>query len=356
MKKELHTKIICTIGPTSKSPTVLRNLIAHGADALRINLSHTELPEAITIAQNIRRISKTIPLILDTQGKETRVYAIGQKEVDLVKGQRVNVTSDPDTKLANALGITRYEALAKLKYNDSMYINDDSIELKFLRQGPETGSSTFVVAVGGTVGVPKNIRLTKKTKLPSLLTERDRAAIQAGKKFGVTEVSLSYIENARDIAEARSSVGPKIKLSSKIESGEAIKNLDELIRASDSIMIDRNDLGTEIGYERIPLIQKFITQKCLAAKKPIFVATHLLETMITKAKPTRGEVNDIVNLVLDGVSGLILSSETAVGENPVRILDTMRKLVTEAELVSRKNNWKQDLQSIVKQLERLHYI
>lgn len=348
MKKELRTKIICTIGPTSKSPDVLRNLIAHGASALRINLSHTPLSEATLIAQNIRRISKTIPLILDTQGKETRFYSTG-KEINLSKGEQF--------ELVKPLAITRPEVLLSLKPNDSIYINDNGIHLKFLGRDKKTGVVRFKVLTAGTIGVPKNIRFAKKVNIDRLLTDEDHAAIHIGKKLGVTEVSLSYVENAKDVAEARQAVGPKTKLSSKIETETAVKNLDELIRASDSIMIDRNDLGTEIGYERIPLIQKFITQKCLAAKRPIFVATHLLETMIPgKAKPTRGEVNDIVNLVLDGVNGLILSSETAVGENPVHILDTMKKLVTEAELVSRKDKWGRDLGGIVKQLEKLHYI
>lgn len=357
MNDKLRTKIICTIGPTSQDPRVLRGLIKGGASALRINLSHTSTSEAVTIFKNIRKISKDFPIIVDTQGKETRIFSPtkqllrrGEKVGVIVEGQKIRSLSG----LKN-LFITRSEVLSSFSPGDMVYVDDNSIQLKFLKS--ESGSQMFVFSVvkGGLISSPKNIRVKKVFKPKSLLTERDKQVIKDMKKYGVEEVSLSYVSDYKDVVEARTIIGSKAKLSSKVETLEAVKNLDGLIKFSDSILIDRNDLGTEVGYEKVPLIQKFITKRCLNAGKPIFVATHLLETMTTREKPTRGEVNDIINLVLDGVSGLVLSSETAIGKNPVKILLTLKKLIRQGEFILNKQK-NDSVANVIERLEELKYI
>jgi pyruvate kinase len=347
MKK---TKIICTIGPTSQSINVLRALIRGGVDALRINLSHTPYDRTIEIMKSIRKISKNIPLIIDSQGKEVRVGAIG--EVQLIKNQKIRLY--PQSEKNNRQGflyITRPE-IFKNSVNEVISIDDHDIRLKISKLLSD-GSIECVVLKGGKVSSPKTTHLTTKYVPKEMLTERDKKIMKQAGKFGITELALSYINNLADIKDAKKHIGKKIKITSKIETLEAVKNIDSLIKFSDNISIDRKDLGTEIGYEKIPIVQKFIIKKCLRSKKPIFVATNILDTMIHNNKPSRGEVNDIISMVLDGATGLILSSETSIGKNPVKIFKTLKKIVKEAEFILNK---KQDTDSVIERLEELNYV
>ncbi len=342
---------ICTIGPKSNSLPILRGLVKAGASALRINLSHTPADTAIMLMKLVRKASKNTPLIIDTQGKETRIGTADGTATAFTAGSSVTVASEAPA----ALLVSRPEIIPFLKKGDRIFVDDNAVELEVLTIPRSKTQFTATIRRGGTLGVFKNIRLNRKFRPPTMLTERDRVVIEEGKKYGMTEISLSYVHDATDVAEARTFVGKKIRVSSKIETRAAISNLDGLLKISDAILIDRNDLGTEIGWEKIPLVQKFIVRKCIAAKIPVFVATHLLENMITKNKPTRGEVNDIVNTVLDGVSGLVLSSETAVGQDPVLILKTLRTIAQQGQFIMNQRRGA-PIDSVIQHLEKLHYL
>ena len=353
----MKTKTICTIGPKSSSKEVLSALIRKKTDALRINLSHTPPKQAIELIARMRSISKKIPIIIDTQGKETRMMAPFGKTITLKRGENISVTPFGSPVEKKSLWITRPEFIQAIPRGKKIFIDDDRIVLKAITPTKnELPSLECKVIKGGEMNVPKNIRLEKKLEPKTMLTETDRIVIKKALPYGIAEISLSYVSTAKDVEEVRKFVGNrKIRLSSKIETRRAIDNLDSLISASDSILIDRNDLGTEIGYQKIPFVQKFITKRCQREGKPIFVATHLLENMIHKDKPTRGEVNDIINLVLDGVNGLILSSETAIGKNPVKILGALKKIVAEGELVMAMQQ-KNSSTDVIGRLNELKYI
>ncbi|MBI4085857.1 MAG: hypothetical protein HY433_01270 [Candidatus Liptonbacteria bacterium] len=353
----MKTKIICTIGPKSDSAKTLSGLIRKKTDALRINLSHTPPERAIKLIEDIRALSKKIPIIIDTQGKETRMMAPFGKTAILKRREHISIIPFGSSMQSKSLWITRPEFIAAIPRGEKISIDDNRIVLKVLgRKKDPSPRLECVIVRGGEMSVPKNIRLEKKIEPKTMLTDADRLVIKKALPYGISEISLSYVSAAKDVEEVRRFIGKKnILISSKIETRRAINNLDSLIAASDTILIDRNDLGTEIGYEKIPFVQKLITKQCVKERKPIFVATHLLENMLHKDKPTRGEVNDIINLVLDGVNGLILSSETAVGKNPVKILGTLRKIVSEAEVVlaiQQKNN----STGVIERLNELNYI
>lgn len=350
--KKLATHILCTIGPTSESKTVISGLVKAGVQGLRINLSHTPPEKALAIARTIRSVSKTVPLIIDTQGKETRVGSLAGS-ITISTGDTLTITHSHTHPLP-ALHISRSDVFDVVRRGDRFSLDDNALEFKIMNIDREHSHLTVVAVKGGVVAAPKNIKFKKPFEPKYPLTERDLETIKLLAPLGITEVSLSYVTDAADIKHLRAMVSKNIQISSKIEKMAAITNLDEIIQGSDRVFIDRNDLGTEIGYEKIPLVQKFITARCIAAEKPVFVATHLLENMITKDKPTRGEVNDIINLVLDGVHGLILSSETAVGKDPVRIVKTLQTLIAQAEFILHKT--KGAVADTLARLDTLHYL
>jgi len=324
-------KTICTIGPRSRSPEIILGLIKTGADALRINLSHTPPAQAKKMIVQIRSLSKRIPIIIDTQGKETRIGASRQKAVLLKKNAEIVVahTLSPQARKSDAvLFISRADVLLSLKTGHTIFVDDNNIQLQVLRSEPDTLVLKCMVIQGGPIGAAKNIRLENEFEPKTALTIADKSVIAFAKKFPPCEVALSYVADASDVQEARKFIGPRIPITSKIETLKSLKNLMAIVKASDALSIDRNDLGTNVGAENIPRIQKNVIALCRRLQKPVFVATHFLETMVSNNKPTRGEINDIYNTALDGASGIILSSETAVGKDPVHILKTLRTILS----------------------------
>lgn len=329
---------ICTIGPSSNSLKVIGGLIAAGADALRVNLSHTPPADAKKIIMQIRKLSKRIPIIVDTQGKETRLKASGRKMAILKNGAKVLIAHPLSPKSSSAaLHISRADVLLSLKKGDSIFADDNSIKLRVLKSEPDNLLIKCLVINGGSLGAAKNIRLENNFEPKTMLTIADKDVIDFAKKFPPYEIALSYVANASDVKGAKKMIGPGVPITAKIETRKALKNLAAITRASDAISLDRNDLGTNVGAEAIPRIQKNMIALGRKLRKPVFVATHFLESMIRNSKPTRGEINDIYNTAKDGASGIILSSETAVGENPVHILQTLQKILLDFDKPGSKN-------------------
>lgn len=326
----MKIKTIATIGPRSKSPKVILGLMRAGVDALRINLSHTPPAEAKKLITKIRSISQRIPIIVDTQGKETRIGANGQKAILLKKGAELIVAHPLSSRArkSNALlFISRADVLLSLKTGHTIFVDDNAIQLRVVKSEPDNLALKCLVMQGGPIGAAKNIRLENHFEPKTALTIADKTVIAFAKKFPPCEVALSYVADASDVQEAREFVGRRVPITSKVETRKSLKNLVAIARASDALSIDRNDLGTNVGAENIPRIQKHIIATCRRIRKPVFVATHFLETMVLNNKPTRGEINDIYNTALDGATGIILSSETAVGKDPVHILKTLRSIL-----------------------------
>ncbi len=289
---------------------------------LRINLSHTpldKLGEVISLIQS----STSLPICLDTEGAQVRT---GPMDANVTVGeqQRIIISSDVVSGTANRLAVTPSSVIDNLELNSLIGLDFDGVVLlvlKRIEQGVET-----VVVNGGKIGSNKAVVIEPAPLLPPL-SEKDRAAIQLGLQHGIRHFALSFANSAADVELLRSLVGSEATIIAKIESKRGIENIDDILRHADEILIDRGDLSREVPLENLPYLQKIIIRKANVAGVPVNVATNLLESMLTNRKPTRAEINDIVNTMLDGANGLVLAAETAIGAHPVQTVDTVLSLI-----------------------------
>lgn len=345
-----RTKIVCTIGPASDSEQVLEALFKEGLDVCRLNFSHgtqEEHLERLKRIKNIRnKLNLPIATMLDTKGPEIRlgVFKDGMR-VNLETGDRFTLTTrelEGDEKIASV----SYKELPKdVKVGSRILIDDGLVELRVESvEGTEIHCSCFN---GGEISSRKGVNVPDaQVNLPAL-TEKDISDIKFAVRNDMDFIAASFIRKAQDVLDIRKILEEEgdynIKIISKIESKEGLENLDEIIEASDGIMVARGDLGVEIDTEKVPIAQKNMIKKCNEKGKVVITATQMLDSMIRNPRPTRAEANDVANAVLDGTSCVMLSGETASGKYPIQSVATMRKIleVTEEsmdfdEILSRK--------------------
>ncbi len=332
-----RTKIIATIGPASSSITQLKKMMLAGMDVCRLNFSHSEHSEHIKTIQNVRSLNKSLKndvcLLADLQGPKLRLGLVENDCVIVKKGQFLTLTNKNIIGNSEKLNI-RYAHLGKdLKKGEKILIDDGKIEFlvnKIINQN----EIEIKVIVGGEVKSRKGFNLPNtKVSMPSL-TPKDIEDLDFAIKNNVEWVALSFVREAKDILELKKYIQKKKGhqwVIAKIEKPEAVKNIDSIIEAADGIMIARGDLGVEMPLQDLPLIQKNIIDKCLNACKPVIVATQMMETMIHSSVPTRAEVSDVANAVIDGADALMLSAETSVGKYPVKVIETMQKVICDVE-------------------------
>ncbi|MGD0167835.1 MAG: pyruvate kinase [Gaiellaceae bacterium] len=325
----MKIKILCTLGPSSFSPDVIRGLDERGVHLLRINLSHTA-PEALeeTIA-SVRAVSST-PICLDTQGAQVRCGRI-QADVTLQEGAEVRLTDQPVTGDEREIPLwpgTVFEALAP---GSKVSLDFDGAMLQIIAVEP--GSARATVVSPGRVRSNKAVTVDPPLALPAL-TEQDEAAIRIGAAHGITHYALSFAASAANVARIRELAPAGAHIMSKIESRAGVRNMDEIIEASDSVLIDRGDLSREVPLEYVPYYQKAVVRRANRGNRPVYVATNLLESMVSNRQPTVAEVNDIANTLLDGVHGLVLAAETAVGLDPVGSVDIVLRAIEAFERTS----------------------
>ncbi len=335
MKK---TKIICTLGPASTNKEVFKKLIAEGLNVARLNFSHGDHEshkKVIDMVKSVRsELAKPIAIMLDTKGPEIRTKEFSVKEVELVKGTEYTLTTR-DVLGDDKICAVNYDGFVKdLAIGDRVLIDDGLVELVV----KEKLSDTDVLLDVKNDGIIKN---HKGVNLPGVsvnlpaITERDIADIIFGAKNGVDYVAASFVRKADDVLAIRNVLenngGKEIGIISKIENEEGVKNIDEIIRVSDGIMVARGDLGVEIPIEKVPLVQKEIISKCNIAGKPVVTATQMLDSMIRNPRPTRAESTDVANAILDGTDAIMLSGETAAGEYPVEAVRTMATIAKTTE-------------------------
>lgn len=315
-------QILCTLGPASLNRGTIERLQARGVDLFRINLSHTPLDRVAETIKTIQSFS-SVPVCLDTEGAQVRT---GTMLTDVVVSDRQHVTLTGEfvAGTGDRFTLTPPSVFSDLKANTLIGVDFDGVQLLVLRAN-ENGVDT-VVLNGGKIGSNKAVTVDPAPYLPPL-SEKDVEAIKIGLAYGVTHYALSFANSAEDVNELRKLVGPDATIISKIESKRGVRNIDAILQASDQILIDRGDLSREVPLENLPFLQKAIIRKANIAKVPVHVATNLLESMITNRKPTRAELNDIVNTMLDGANGLVLAAETAIGGHPVRTADIVLGLI-----------------------------
>lgn len=334
MKK---TKIICTIGPASENRAILKNMMLAGMNGARLNFSHgthEEHKKKIDMVKELRdELGLYISLILDTKGPEIRTGKFGVKEVQLVEGQKFTITTE-DVMGTNELCTVSYKGLVKdVRPGDKLLIDDGLVGLTI----DEVIGENIICTVnnGGQVKDYKSVNVPGvKVKLPAV-TERDKEDIEFGIKEDFDYIAASFVRKASDVEEMRVFLRDRgaghIKIISKIENKEGVDNINEIIAASDGIMVARGDLGVEIPAEQVPLTQKKIIKLCNMEGKPVITATQMLDSMIRNPRPTRAEVTDVANAIFDGTDVIMLSGETASGKYPVETVKQMYEIAVATE-------------------------
>jgi len=332
-----RTKIVATIGPATSSYEMLKTIIQEGVDVCRLNFSHGTYEDHKKVIDNIKQVNHDlnthVSMLLDLQGPKLRVGEMLDNKVDLKTGSIVIVSTKPIIGTSEKISV-KFETLAKdVKPGELILLDDGKIEIEVLESNSEDEIKCKVNS-GGFLSSKKGFNLPQtKLSIPAM-TEKDRNDLMFGLEHKVDWIGLSFVRKAEDILELKEIIEKsewKPRVIAKIEKPEALDNLDEIIAVTDGVMVARGDLGVELPMEQVPVIQKRIVKKCIEAAKPVIIATQMMESMITNSSPTRAEVNDIANAVMDGADAVMLSAETSVGAFPVLAIKHMQRTIAEAE-------------------------
>lgn len=331
------TKIVCTIGPATKEVETLKKLILEGMNVARINFSHGSYESQKVYIENVKKareeLNMPVALLLDTQGPEIRTGVLEQMPVELKADDVFTLVNDDIVGNKERVSVTYKELYRDINVGTQILIDDGKIELEVI----EIKDKDVVCKVtnGGFLGNRKSINLPgTHVNLPSL-KEKDVQDLKDGCMADFDFIAASFVRNAQDVKLIRKVLdengGKDIKIISKIENQEGIDNLDEIIEISDGIMVARGDLGVEIPYYEVPIMQKKFIQKCNNAGKMVITATQMLDSMTENPNPTRAEVSDVANAIFDVTGAIMLSGESAMGKYPVKCVETMNKIATAVE-------------------------
>lgn len=333
-----RTKIVATIGPASETKSVLPKLLKAGVDLVRVNFSHGDIKEFAKIFRNVRAVAKQIgrpiPIIQDLQGPKLRVGEIASG-VRYRRGDTVTLTNKKVVGDEETIPVGYKKLPSEVKPGDAILLHDGEIELEVTHTTPTT--ATAVVRRGGALLSHQGMNLPGSGLSIPAVTAKDKRDLEWGLRHKTDWVAISFVKTAEDIEKVRKSIDRQVngnyspRLMAKIEKPEAIAHLSEIIKAADGVMVARGDLGVETDPAEVPFIQKEIIHRANRAGKPVVTATQMLESMVEHPRPTRAEVSDIANAVLDGTDAVMLSEETAVGEYPVEAIRAMKHVIEDAE-------------------------
>lgn len=333
MRRHRRVKILATLGPASADRTMLAKLFEAGADIFRINMSHAShdaMRERIRMIRSLEAdYGRPIGILVDLQGPKLRVGMFKDGVVELVKGATFVMDSDPTPGDIDRVHLPHPEILRALRPGHVVLIDDGKVKLHIQESTPER--SVAIVDVAGKVSNRKGVSLPD-TEIPvSAMTPKDRSDLDAALNEGVDWIAVSFVQRADDVAEVKKIARGRASVLAKIEKPQAIARLDEIIEASDALMVARGDLGVEMPLEKVPGLQKRITRSARRLGKPVVVATQMLESMISAPVPTRAEVSDVAQAVFEGADAIMLSAESASGQFPVEAVSTMNRIAEEVE-------------------------
>jgi pyruvate kinase len=331
------SKIVCTIGPASESLENIKKLILAGMNVARLNFSHGDFEEhgnrIKTIRQASAELNKTVAILLDTKGPEIRTGKLEVEPIELVQDEYLTLTTEEILGDQNRISVTYSELPNDVQVGSTILIDDGLIGLTVVDiQGTEIKTR---IVNGGTIKSKKGVNVPGVAiSLPGI-TEKDTNDIIFGIEQDIDFIAASFVRKASDVLEIRELLekhnAAHIQIISKIENQQGVDNLDEILAASDGLMVARGDLGVEIPAEDVPLAQKLMIQKCNIAGKPVITATQMLDSMQRNPRPTRAEASDVANAIFDGTDAIMLSGETAAGKYPVESVLTMSRIAEKAE-------------------------
>ena len=331
------TKIVATVGPACSTYEKLLELVIAGVNVFRLNFSHGAYEDKAKIIEFIREINRTQPyniaILGDLQGPKLRVGDLENGRIDLHQGQQFIFTTEKMMGTSEKMYVS-YPNLAKdVKVGERIFLDDGKMELK-AEEILNDKEIRVSVTLGGVLTPKKGVNLPDSALTMPSLTEKDIADLAFIIENDLDWVALSFVRKANDITDLKKRIrdkNSKIKVISKIEMPEALKNIRDIIVESDGIMVARGDLGVEVPVEQVPMIQKEIIRKCMRRAKPVIVATQMMESMMDRTKPNRSEVTDVANAVLEGADAVMLSGETAMGNYPTLVVEMMSKIILEVE-------------------------
>jgi len=332
-----RTKIVATIGPSSADREILKKMILSGMNVCRINFSHGSYDDHAKVVSNVRslndELNTNVAILADLQGPKIRTGVMSPEGVSLEVGAKTCIQVDDIIGTAERFSINYGELPQDVNTGELILLDDGKLMLEVVSSD---GKNEIICTVrqGGVLSSKKGVNLPNtKISLPSL-TEKDENDLAFAIEQDVDWIGLSFVRSEKDIIDLKqriSKAGGKAKVIAKIEKPEALACIDEIVVETDGLMVARGDLGVEIPYQNVPLAQKMLINKGIKYAKPVIVATQMMETMITQMSPTRAEVNDVANAVLDGADAVMLSGETSVGKYPVEVINAMTNIIKEME-------------------------
>jgi len=332
------TKIVATVGPATASKKMLNSIINQGVNVIRVNFSHGSHEEHQLIIDRVRAINKEkgihTAILADLQGPKIRIGEVENGKISVEKGQTITFTTkDQQPKDKFTLYISYPSFPKDVKKGERILIDDGKLSLEIVSSNQKDKVEAKMLNPG-VISSKKGVNLPNtKISLPSL-TKKDKEDLQFALENDLEWIGLSFVRSGRDIIELKHLIQKSNRNSlviAKIEKPEAIDNIEEIIDETDGLMVARGDLGVEIPMEKVPLLQKELVNRCLKAAKPVIIATQMMESMISSISPTRAEVNDVANAVLDGADAVMLSAETSVGKYPIKVIQAMSKIIQQIE-------------------------
>jgi pyruvate kinase len=329
-----HTKVIATLGPASSNEEILARMFEEGIDVCRLNFSHGSHEDHLKSIQIINKLNKkyssNVAILADLQGPKLRIGEVENNAVNLVDGKEIMFVNTPCTGNSEKVYMS-YEKLASdVSPGEKILVDDGKIMLQVIDTNGKDQVRLKILS-GGILSSKKGVNLPNtKVSLPSL-TEKDKEDAIFALENEVDWIALSFVRSVNDILDIKELIKKSkkatVRVIAKIEKPEALNEIDQIIDMTDGIMVARGDLGVEVPFDQVPLIQKDIVRKCIIRAKPVIVATQMMESMITNFRPTRAEANDVANAVMDGADALMLSGETSAGRYPVEVVNSMQKII-----------------------------
>ena len=326
----VKTKIICTIGPASSTETVLRKMMLAGMDVGRLNFSHGKEKELVSMIGIIRSLNRkyrrSIKILGDLQGHRIRIGKL-KEPVELKRHQTLWLSQKNITGVNGKIPFDYQGSLSSIKNGYHIFIDDGNIALEIISRGKNSLKARVIT--GGLLKQHKGVNIPQAKLAFGSISRKDLQDICFCKAHGIEYIAQSFVCTKNDILEVREALGkgPKCKVIAKIENRQGIKNIDDIIDVSDGIMIARGDMGVSLPIYEIPMIQKMIIKKCNQARKPVITATQMLESMTENLRPTRAEVTDVANAIIDGTDFVMLSEETAAGRYPAETVKMMNDII-----------------------------